>query len=95
MNRYRVVRLGRFSVRFMPSRLIILLALFLCLMLVALWSLTAGSQHIPASVLWSLVTATNTDAAMTDAVVVLDFRFSRLALAMVAGAMLGIAGAIM
>jgi iron complex transport system permease protein len=47
MNRYRVVRLGRFSVRVMPSRLIILLALFLCLMLVALWSLTAGSQHIP------------------------------------------------
>ncbi|NSX88738.1 iron ABC transporter permease [Agrobacterium tumefaciens] len=95
MNRYRVLRLGRFSVRFMPSRLAILLALFLCLMLVALWSLSAGSQHIPASALWSLVTATNTDAAMTHAVVVLDFRLSRLALAMVAGAMLGIAGAIM
>lgn len=95
MNRYRVVRLGRFSVRFMPLRLTILLVLFLCLMLVALWSLSAGSQHIPASALWSLVTATNTDPAMTDALVVLDFRLSRLALAMVAGAMLGIAGAIM
>ena len=95
MNRYRVLRLGRFSVRFMPSRLTILLALFLCLMLVALWSLTAGSQHIPISALWSLVTATNTDPAMTDALVVLDFRLSRLALAMVAGAMLGIAGTIM
>ncbi|MCZ7464621.1 iron ABC transporter permease [Rhizobium rhizogenes] len=95
MNRYRVLRLGRFSVRVMPSRLTILLALFLCLLLVALWSLTAGSLHIPASALWSLVTAANTDPAITDAVVVLDFRLSRLALAMVAGAMLGIAGAIM
>lgn len=95
MNRYQVVRLGCFSVRFMPSRLTILLALFLCLTLVALWSLTAGSQHIPASALWSLVIATNTDPVMTDAAVVLDFRLSRLALAMVAGAMLGIAGVIM
>ncbi|NTE37380.1 FecCD family ABC transporter permease [Agrobacterium tumefaciens] len=95
MSRHRVLRLGRFSVRFMPSRLAILLALFLCLMLVALWSLTAGSRHIPTSALWSLFTPANTDAAMTDALVVLDFRLSRLALAMVAGAMLGIAGAIM
>ncbi len=37
MNRYRVLRLGRFSVRFMPLRLTILLALFLCLMVVTLW----------------------------------------------------------
>ena len=95
MNRYQVIRLSRFSIRFMPSRLAVLLALFLCLALVAAWSLTAGSQRIPVSALWSLLTATNTDPVMNAAVVVIDFRLSRLALAMMAGAMLGIAGTIM
>lgn len=95
MNRYRVIRLAHFSIRLMPLRLAILLTLALCLTLSALWSLTAGSQHIPASSLWSLLTAANADPALNHAVVVLDFRLSRLTLAMVSGAMLGIAGAIM
>ncbi|MFK3779881.1 FecCD family ABC transporter permease [Agrobacterium sp. NPDC089420] len=95
MNRYRVVRLAHFSIRFVPLRLAILLALFLCLALVAVGSLTAGSQHIPAAAFWSLATGAGADPALADAAVVLDFRLSRLALAVVAGAMLGIAGAIM
>ena len=95
MNGYRVIRLARFSIRLMPQRFAILLALALCLTLVAVWSLTAGSHPITASSLWSLLTRANADPVATDAVMVLDFRLSRLALAMVSGAMLGIAGAIM
>ncbi|WP_323571755.1 MULTISPECIES: iron chelate uptake ABC transporter family permease subunit [unclassified Rhizobium] len=95
MNRYRVIRLAHFSIRLLPQRLAILVTLTLCLTIVTVWSLTAGSQYIPTSSLWSLLTAGNNDPASNDAVVVLHFRFSRLALAIVSGAMLGVAGAIM
>ena len=95
MNRYRVIRLAHFSIRLLPQRLAIMVTLTLCLTLVAVWSLTAGSQYIAASSLWSLLSVGNNDPASNDAVMVLDFRFSRLALAMVSGAMLGVAGAIM
>ncbi|QNP82823.1 FecCD family ABC transporter permease [Agrobacterium tumefaciens] len=94
MNRYHALRLGRFSLRVMPLRLAILLVLALCLALVAAWSLNAGSQRIPVSALWSFLATADTNSTTVDPVV-LDFRLSRLALAVVAGAMLGIAGAIM
>lgn len=94
MTSYRTIRASGFSLVIAPKRLALLLALTLLIFLVALWSISSGTKHIPFGEIFTALFTSDAQPS-TDANVVVDFRLSRLTLALVSGAMLGVAGAIM
>ena len=76
-----------------PTRLIGLVVSLVLLVVAAAASIAVGSRDIPLDVVWQTI-AGRPPAGSTDAVVILDSRLPRTAIAVAAGLALGVAGAL-